>query len=181
MSVENIIDRIIIETEKSKRNIIDESGFKCRQILAAAEKQAKKTKTELILKSKKESEEEQNRRIILTALEIKKSILEEKRKIISDVYERVLKRITGLPASDMKKFLKNIIQNQSVNAAEIIVPAKYKDVFPDSSRKRSPVKVDENEKNFVIKTNESETRFSFESMVDALKENTEIKVAEILF
>lgn len=181
MGIENIIDRIALDAENSKKNILDESGFKCRQILAAAEIRAKKAKEGKLLESKKKAEEERHRRITQAALEIKKSILEEKRKIISDVYERVLRKITGLPDPDMKKFLKTAIRNQTVSAAEIIVPRRHKDVFPVFPKKEIPVRFEENLEIFVIKTAGSEIRFSFKSIVDSLKENTEIKVAEILF
>lgn len=181
MGVENIIDRIIIEKEKSKKNILDESGFKCRQILADAERQAKKEKEEKFFESKKKTEEERNRRITLATLEIKKSILEEKRKIISEVYERVLEKIAAQPPPDMKKFLKTIMQNHTALAEEIIIPRRYKDVFPVFSKKEVSVKFEENLEIFIIKTAASEIRFSFKSIVDSLKENTETKVAEILF
>ena len=48
MAIENIIEKISSDTEEKKRKILEESGRKCREILALYEKEARKTKDEML-------------------------------------------------------------------------------------------------------------------------------------
>lgn len=179
MAIENIIEKISSETEEKKVKILEDSGRKCREILALYEKEAKKIKEEMLLSGCKKIKEEHGRKILLTNLEIKKEQLSEKRKILDEIYSEAHKKLDGLSRENIIKIISEKLKSAVSPGDEILVSAKYNDNF--SIQKNVKIKFDDIEGIFIIKKAASEIRFSFEGLISELKEKTERKISEILF
>ncbi len=179
MSIENIILKISSETEKKKGKILEESGKKCREILALYEKKAKKIKEEMLVVGSKKIKEEHGRKILLSNLEIKKEQLSEKRKILDEIYSDILKKLKDMSSENFVKIVSEKLKDNLTVGDEVLVSAKYKDNFPKPHNVK--IKFDDIESIFIIKKSASEIRFSFEELISELKEKTERKISEILF
>lgn len=179
MAIENIILKISSETEEKKVKILEESGRKCREILALYEKKAQKVKEEMLFDGGKKIKEEQGRKILLLNLEIKKEQLSEKRKILDEIYSETLMKINGLSRENIIKIISEKLKGNLTDGDEILISAKYIDKFP--MVKNVNIKFDDIEGIFIIKKVASEVRFSFEELINELKEKTEKKISEILF
>jgi len=179
MSLENIIFKISSETEEKKRKILEESGRKCREILALYEKEAKKIKEEMLLAARKKIKEEQDRKILLVNLEMKKEQLSEKRKILDEIYSEVLVKLKGFSREKIIKITSEKLKSAVSPGDKVLISAKYNDNFPKPHN--VIIKFNDIEGIFIIKKAASEIRFSFEGLISELKEKTEKKVSEILF
>ena len=178
MAIENIIEKISSETEEKKVKILEDSGRKCREILALYEKEAKKIKEEMLFSGCKKIKEDHGRKILLTNLEIKKEQLSEKRKILDEIYSEVLMKLNGLSREKIVKIISEKLKSAVSPGDEVLVSAKYNDDFPKPANIK--IKFDDIDGIFIIKKTTSEIRFSFEELISELKEKTERKISEIL-
>ena len=179
MAIENIVEKISSETEAKKVKMLEDSGRKCREILALYEKKAQTVKEEMLAVSGKKIKDEQDRKILLANLEIKKEHLSEKRKILNEIYSDVLMKLNGLPREKIAKIILEKLRENVSAGDEILVSAKYKDSF--QLPKNVKIKFDVLDDIFIIKKSVSEIRFSFEELICELQEKTEKKISEILF
>ncbi len=179
MAIENIILKISSEMEEKKIKILEDSGRKCREILALYEKEAKKIKEEMLFAAGKKNKEEQERKILIANLEIRKEVLSEKRKILDGVYTEVLEKLRNFPHERVIKIISDKLEENISAGDEILISAKYKDNFPKPANVK--IKFDDIDGIFIIKKAASEVRFSFEELISELKEKTERKISEILF
>ena len=182
MSIENIIERISSDTEEKKRKILEESGRKCREILALYEKEARKTKDEMLDLGNKKIKEEHDRKILLLNLEIKKEQLSEKRKLLNEVYLELLKKLNDTSPANLVKIVSEKLKANVLSCDEILISAKYKNNLSTLKDINGVgLKFVDIDGIFVIKKDTSQVTFSFEELISELKEKTEKKTSEILF
>lgn len=179
MAIENIVEKISSETEEKKRKILEDSGRKCREILALYEKKANKLKEGMLFDAGKKNKEEQGRKILLANLEIKKEQLSEKRKILAEIYSEVLAKLNGLPREKTAKIISAKLNAAAFSGDEVLISSKYNYNFPVP--KNVKIQFGDIDGIFIIKKVASEIRFSFEELISELKEKTERKISEILF
>lgn len=181
MSIDNILKKIADNTENQKRIILDAATKRREEIISEAEQQAKRIREQTLAQAEKKIEEELQQTLAAARLEIKKLELENKRKILSEVYKKSFEKISSLSEKELKNFFLRMLETLISGGEEIVVSGKYKKTFPTSELKNVQVKFDNIKEIFILKKDGSETRFSWEIFLENLKHKTEINAAKILF
>lgn len=143
----------------------------------------------------RELAEKKRRQITLATLEAQRTLLEEKQKIIAEVYTEVLKRIEKLPDDKYRGLLRNLILKLAAGGEELIIGEKDRSkISPDflkdlnrelEGRGKKPLKLSLEVRNipggFILRLRKSEVNVSFPLLIKSLREKTEFRVIGELF
>ncbi|HID15841.1 MAG TPA: hypothetical protein EYP16_03440 [Candidatus Atribacteria bacterium] len=109
MSLENILSEILKEGEEEKLKIIRDAHEMADNILAKAKEDIKEFKREQGEKINKEAMSVKER--IITSFELKKDkeLLTEKKRVLDEVFDKVIKKVKSLPKEEYLNFLERLI------------------------------------------------------------------------
>lgn len=109
MSLENILSEILKEGEEEKLKIIRDAHEMADNILAKAKEDIKEFKREQGEKINKEAMSVKER--IITSFELKKDkeLLTEKKRVLDEVFDKVIKKVKSLPKEEYLNFLEKLI------------------------------------------------------------------------
>lgn len=109
MSLENILSEILKEGEEEKLKIIRDAHEMADNILAKAKEDIKEFKREQGEKITKEAMSVKER--IITSFELKKDkeLLTEKKRVLDEVFDKVIKKVKSLPKEEYLNFLEKLI------------------------------------------------------------------------
>lgn len=166
-----------------------------RNILARAETEAENIKKKMLKSGEEQLVEKGQRQVTLAKLEARKTLLEEKQKIINEVYEEVARKLEGLPLNQYRKLLKELILKFATGGEEVIVTEKDKskidtDFLKDlnrelAKRNKKPLSLSTVTRNipggFILRSGKLEINVSFPALIKFLREKTEFQVIGELF
>jgi len=195
MGLEEIIRKIVSETETKVKEILTLAKEEKRNILAQAENAAQKIKEKMLKNGEEELGEKKQRQITLVKLEAQKTLLEEKQKIINEVYLGVKEKLENFSSQEYRKLLKELILKFATGGEEIIVAEKDKSkIDPDflkdlnhelAKKDREPLSLSLVTRNipggFILRLRKLEINLSFPALIKFLREKTESQVVKILF
>jgi len=198
MAVEDIVKKIISDAEKKAEEIINSHKKEADNIIAEKKKELKKKEAAEKERIDKEMESLKARTVQIAELELRKKILEEKQKLIQQVFEKVEEKIYKMPKEKYVDFIKNkIVQYIETGNEEIIVGNKDKDIITtaliDSLNKELKSKLQENgnlkisnekadiEKGFILKQGKIRVNCSLDSILKEAREKCEEEVVKILY
>ena len=109
MSLENILSEILKEGEEEKLKIIRDAHEMADNILAKAKEDIEEFKREQGEKITKEAMSVKER--IITSFELKKDkeLLTEKKRVLDEVFDKVIKKVKSLPKEEYLNFLEKLI------------------------------------------------------------------------
>ena len=109
MSLENILSEILKEGEEEKLKIIRDAHEMADNILAKAKEDIEEFKREQGEKINKEAMSVKER--IITSFELKKDkeLLTEKKRVLDEVFDKVIKKVKSLPKEEYLNFLERLI------------------------------------------------------------------------
>lgn len=197
MSVDKIVEKIIGDAEAEARRIEAEASRKVEEIEERAAGEIRRVEEEAEKRAEVEAREQCRRLVSAAQLELRKGVLTEKQNLISQAFERALKRLVELKKDGYQKVVR-VLLLKAVEGGdeEIIVCSKDRDrVSPEflaevnaefSARgKKGDLKLSEENRDlaggFVLRKGRRETNCSFESILASVREELEPKVAEMLF
>jgi len=188
---------IIKEIEKEKKEKIKEIDIEKEKEVLELEKGYEKEIEEKREKILKEKEEELKKKILRTEEELKRkrkiSVLEEKRRILEEVFKIAFEEIKKLPKKIEKEILEKLIKRISLETEgipdsklEIISAIQKEGILRDALRNLQKAYQFSSDclssiGGFVLRTKNFEINCTFESLFEKIKEETEIKIARILF
>lgn len=115
MSIEEIEKRIIAEAEAEASKIRKEAEAKIEQLKVVHAKQKEEIKAEIMREANRKAEEIKRLYLVPARLKAKKAALEEKQKILGEIYREIQKE-KKLSAAEISK----IREETEVKAAEIL-------------------------------------------------------------
>jgi len=194
MSIEKILEKIDREADSAVDEIMAEAESKVELI----GKEYRKKEDELRERLKKESEqkarEESHRLVVSEQLDLRKSLLTAKRKILDEFFSEARKRVRSMPKEDTAGFIRKLILERAITGGEEIVPAaQQKDLFQDefiealneSFSGRGNFSLGEPSTDFswgvILREGERTVDLSLEALFSQVIEESEPEVAALLF
>jgi len=130
MSIENILNTIDKEALSNANQIIGKAEAEADKIRKEYTDRANELNARLQKVSEKKADEVYRRMIVNEQLELRKTMLSEKHKILDAFYKEARKKIKEMPPEKYLKFVKRLILNRAISGSEeIVVSAKQKEIF----------------------------------------------------
>lgn len=192
-----LINKIIKDAEDKKEEILKSAAEEEERILNKKITAAEQEKTQKLQKAKSEAVLRRDRIISSASLEVRNKKLAAKQKMIEKVFGQALVNLSVLPAETYLNFIKNSIIALDLKGDEtIIISSKDKGRITDafiadinkilsSEGKNGNLKLRDNygsfSGGFVVVKGGIELNYTFEALLDSVKDEMENEVANILF
>ncbi len=197
MSIEKIIESLDRDTKNDVNAIISRARREAGEIIEEGKREAERLKEEAVARGREMSEKEKEHRIISATLEARNRLLEEKRKIIDEVYRDVIKTLKGLPDNKYRDIVNRLIlQCVSTGEEEILVSESEKSRIDKSLIERVNRDLEKRgmkgglaiskdsisiPDGFAVRSDKSEVINSWDNIINSVKDETLEEVAKILF
>lgn len=181
-NLDNLTQKILDEAKLKADEMIKESKTKSDGIINSRVKEANDQKVKILERADSEAALMKERVISNAELRVRDEKLKAKQEVINKVFKEAKERLLNIDEEMYIKFLQSNIKDLSLKGNEILV-------VPENMKERVkslklPVKVSEDETlgaGFIIKDEDSVLNFSFDSLVDYLREELETEIAQDLF
>lgn len=188
MSLQAIIDKIKVDTEKEVQTILSEAEKRCLEIEEETKKQV--GEIEISLKSKVEKMQNQEE-TIAKSLEKQRASLakqEVKRRMIDYAYEEALAKLLSLPKEEYVEFLINkykTIITTEINLVEVLSPenrqAETESILNTFDIKTKITPTTKIKGGCVLVGKDFEFNLSIEHLFEKGRITSEIEIAKVLF
>lgn len=181
-NLDNLTQKIL-EDAKDKADIIkEESTRKNADIISSRAKEAAEKQKKIIEKATTEANMMKDRVISNAELRVRDEKLKAKQQLMDKVFIKSKEKLNNLNEDDYIKFLTSNIKNMKFKGTEVIVvPEKMKSkvkslgLYPKVSEDETV------DSGFIIKDDNIILNYSFDSLVDYLRDELESEVAKDLF
>jgi V/A-type H+-transporting ATPase subunit E len=192
MSIEKVKERIIESAKAKAEQIVSEEEKRLEPLMQSFLENARSEFKTNVDKSFLEIDRELKRKVEFETLGIERAILLEKTKILDSLFDSVLNRLLNVHSDKYYDFLCNLIKRDAINdGCEIFMNEKD---FNRFSKKLSEFVKKEFGKSItiagtfanikggcIIKGKEVEFDDSFETIVQEIRDSSEIRISQSLF
>ncbi|WP_163191716.1 V-type ATP synthase subunit E [Clostridium thermarum] len=192
-----LIDKIIKDAERQVQEILQSAAEEEKAIVAKRIAAAEAEKAEKITKAKSEAVLKKERVISSATLEARNRKLAAKQEIISKVFDQALESMKTLPQDRYLSFIKNSlialdlkgneiirISKQDINKIDEAFLAGINSIL-SSEGKAGNLKLSSNygdfSGGFIVENGGIEINYTFEALLDSVKDDLVNEVANILF
>jgi V/A-type H+/Na+-transporting ATPase subunit E len=195
--IKNLVNKVLKDAEAESNTIIEKAEQQKNEILNRSKKEAEVKKNEMIDKAKLEAQTRKDRVISNAELQVRNNKLEAKQNVIDNVFQNALVELKKLSDDKFLNFVKASILSSDVDGdEEIIVSNNYKPKFTSQfineinaslkeKGKKANIKLSNVERNikegFILDKKGIELNFTFEDLINSIKEDIESDVVKILF
>ena len=177
-NLENLVQKILDDAKKEADLIIEEANKNKEEIVSSKIKEANEKKERILEKASREAEMIKDRIISNAELSSRDEKLNSKKVIIEKVFSLAKDNLKSLNEDDFIKFLKRNIETMELDGSEVlIVPEYMKEKVKSLGLSINVSEVETVESGFLIKNNNVIMNYSFESLVDFLREELEGEIA----
>jgi V/A-type H+-transporting ATPase subunit E len=197
MPLDKLIERILSDAREKAERITSEAQMRRMEMISEANREEEALGRRIVEAAKRAADEEKKQRTTMAALEARKAILEEKQALISEVFERALKALVGLPQEQYVELMVGMLvavmddkDGQLILSAvdrqrvgeEIVARANS---TLEGSARRGRVSLSSRTRDiaggFILFTEGVEINDSFEAQIESRRLELEPLVVEILF
>ena len=181
-NLDNLINKILDDAKKEADRIIEESTKINEEIVSSKVNEANEKKKRIIEKAAAEAAMMKDRIISNAELKVRDENLKAKQEVLDRVFKLSKEKLKDLNDDEYIKFLRNNLKILNLKGTELlIVPEKMKAKV--KSMGLVPMVSDDEtvESGFMLKDNDVTMNFSFDSLVDYLREELESEIAQDLF
>ncbi len=187
---DKILNRIKSDSEEVVREIINEAEGKCAEITAQAEIQAKESAEIISKKTKAKVKQIENASKSKCELEIRNSILRQRRKEIDKTFDELLNYLLSLNGAEYFSYIYKLAASLDVNHGTVYlnkndlnrIPADFTDNFKnagiDISIGENPVDI---KGGFILKNGNIEENMAFDSIIMSKRDTLEDIINRELF
>lgn len=191
-NVNNLTSKILKDAEERKSSILAEAEEKKVKVITKKTEEANKLKTSMIEKTNLEAVSRKERILSSAELKVRNEKLLSKGKVIDEVFTMSVDSLCQMKENDFRNFVKASIKNLQIEGDENIIlnetGMKVIDkAFIDGLNKEFNLNLTlSSEKGsfkggFILEKNGIEINYTFESLVESLRDEMEFEVANILF
>jgi len=181
-NLENLINKILEDAKIEADKILEESAKINKDILDSKINEANEKKKKILDKAVNEASMIKDRIISNAELKVRDEKLKIKQEIIDKVFDLAKKKLKELTEDEYIKFLTNNLKSINLKGTEILI-------VPENMKARvkaieSMPKVSDDEivdSGFILKDGDIAVNYSFDSLVDYLREELETEIAQHLF
>lgn len=193
-NVNNLTSKILKDAEERKSSILAKAEEEKNKIITKKRDEANRLKTSMIEKAKLESATRKERILSSAELKVRNEKLLSKGKVIDEVFNMSVENLCQMNENDFRNFVKSSILSLNIEGDEnIILNANGKKAINEAFIKeinnelkdKGNLKLSQSEGKFrggfILEKNGIEINYTFESLVQSLREELEFEVANILF
>lgn len=181
-NLNNLTQKILEEAKFKADEIIQDAKVKSDGIINSKVKEAQDLKLKTIGRAESEAVLIKERVISNAELRVRDEKLKVKQEVIDRVFKESKNALLNIDDKVYIKFLQSNIKDLSLKGNEVlVVPENRKEKVMTL---KLPIKVSKNESlesGFIIKDEKTLLNFSFDSLVDFLREELETEIAQDLF
>lgn len=193
-NVNNLTSKILKDAEERKSSILAKAEEEKNKIITKKRDEANRLKTSMIEKAKLESATRKERILSSAELKVRNEKLLSKGKVIDEVFNMSVENLCQMNENDFRNFVKSSILSLNIEGDEnIILNANGKKAINEAFVKeinnelkdKGNLKLSQSEGKFrggfILEKNGIEINYTFEALVQSLREELEFEVANILF
>ncbi|ENZ03335.1 hypothetical protein HMPREF1092_00521 [Clostridium thermobutyricum] len=193
-NVNNLTSKILKDAEERKSSILAKAEEEKNKIINKKRDEANRLKTSMIEKAKLESATRKERILSSAELKVRNEKLLSKGKVIDEVFNMSVENLCQMNENDFRNFVKSSILSLNIEGDEnIILNANGKKAINEAFIKeinnelkdKGNLKLSQSEGKFrggfILEKNGIEINYTFEALVQSLREELEFEVANILF
>lgn len=181
-NLENLTQKILDDAKGSADAILKEAEMKKEGLVSSRISEAERQAERLIERANKEAITIKDRAVSNAELKVRDEKLSAKRNVMERTFQLAKSRLMDISENDYMDFLKNNIKELNLKGTEIlIVPEKMKEIVKNMGL---TLKVSDKESvnsGFMIKDNKTILNFTFDSLVEYLRDELELSLARSLF
>ncbi|MDD2446482.1 MAG: V-type ATP synthase subunit E [Tissierellia bacterium] len=181
-NLENLTQKILEDGKLEAAKIIEESKKNNEKIINSKVIEANDKKEKIIDKANSDALMLKDRMKSEAELKVRDKKLDAKRQVLDKAFELAKKRLKNIDEVDYINFLKNNIQEIDLKGSNVlIVPEKFKEAIKGLGLYSNISETDSVESGFLIKNGNIVMNYSFESLLDFMRDDIEGEVAKTLF
>lgn len=189
----NLIDKIISDAEMKRQDIINKANIESDKIIAKKIQEASDYKEKIINKAHIEGKELKEKVISKCELKIRNNKLQAKREVLDNIFEDSLNELINLSEDKFRDYLVGVLVKLNLfGEYELIIPSSYSNSVLDlqdyiKGKLEKDFKIikikpsDELKGGFILEKNNVFINYSFEVLVDSIRNKIEFEVLNLLF
>ena len=181
-NLENLTQKILDDAKKEADLIVLESNRKSEAIISSKVNEANENKLRILEKASTEATMMKDRVVSNAELSARDEKLKAKQDIIDRIFTLSKEQLKNLSEDDFVNVLKNTIKTLSLDESNVlVVPEKFKNKVKSLGLRLSISEDERIESGFLIKNNNIIMNYSFDFLVDYLRDELEGQIAKELF
>lgn len=196
-NLQHITSKIKNDSEVQRDAILATASENAEIIIKKKESAAKKDAADLLERAKKEAIVKKGRVLSGATLKIRNEKLQVKQEVISSIFDKAKEKLNSMSGDEFKSFVSEKILSSDITGVENIIVNKSGRALLDnefineinlklkSLDKVGQIKISDVDGNFaggfILENNGIEINYTFESLVDSLRDDMEFEIANIMF
>lgn len=181
-NLENLTNKILDDAKTEADRIIQESTKINEDIVNSKVNEANEKKKRILEKAVAEAAMMKDRIISNAELKVRDEKLKAKQEVLDRVFKLSKEKLKDINENQYLEFLKNNLKTINLKGTELlIVPDKMKSKVKASGLYPKVSDDETVESGFIIKDKDVTMNFSFDSLVDYVREELESEIAQDLF
>ncbi len=191
---EKVVTKILKEAEKKSKSILDAAGTESEEMIKAASAQAERVLEDAKKLSVERAREEKERVLASANLEIRKAMLEQKQKLMSEAFKNAVSHLRQKSKKEYVALIKRLlVQSVETGAEEVVIGKADKDIIDskviaevnkelkDRGNLTLSKTVGSMTGGFILRRGKVDVNLSFDGLIELARESLETEVAKILF
>jgi len=193
-NINNLTSKIIKDAEDKKEAVLQEAEKEKNKILSKKQEEANTAEKTILEKAEREAVSRKERIISSAQLQARNEKLQAKQEIISQAFLESIEALCNISENDFREFIKTAILNSSIVGNQklilndlgkkIVDETLLREINKELGAKAS-ITLSEETRNFkggfILEKEGIEINNTFEALVNSLKDDLSIEVAEVLF
>lgn len=181
-NLENLTQKIIKDAKTKADELVKDANRRKEEIINEQVQKAQLEKERIIEKGKQEAESIKTRTLSSAELEARNEILKAKQEVIDRVFQLAEEKLRNLNENEYVEFLKNKIHTLDLSEeAVLLVPDNRRDVVKSLELAVKVSDIERVDSGFVVIDKNIKINFSFDTLIDFLREDFESEIAQELF
>lgn len=180
--LENLTKKILDDAGAQAEAVKENAHKKSEVVINNKIKEAHDRKEKIIEKATAESEMMKDRVVSSAELKVRDEKLKAKQKVMDKVFLMAKESLNGLDEQDYISFLKSTMdKTQMKGKGSLLVPRGYKEKIESVLKDMEVSEDDDLESGFIIRDEDVIYNYTFDSLVDEIREELEGEIAKNLF
>lgn len=181
-NLENLTQKILNDAENEAKAIIEEAKIKNEGIVSSRVKEANERAKRIIERATEEAKMAKERVISNSELQVRDEKLKSKQLIMDRVFLLAKEKLNNLNEEDYIKFLQSSFKNLNLKGTEtVIVTEKMRDRVKSLGLFTNISDTETVNSGFIIKDGKILINYTFDSLVDFIREEIESDIARGIF
>lgn len=188
-----LVNKIIEDAQVAKQNIINKAKEETDKIVSKKIEDANELKKKLLEKAHVDGKELKEKLISKSELKVRNNILLSKRKILDEVFEKALIKLSNLDSEKFIKYIVNTLKELDMTGEyTMLVPEKYveyeKQILEEVNNLSNigfkiieVKKKEEMNGGFILEKDGVFVNYSFKLLVEFIREQIEFEILTLLF